>query len=144
MISPTGIEVASGIAAHPAAAPQPFSLRLVKGLEKALLYQSSEEIQLIDTGADKDGERALAAFSLGKLSGIGSQPGTSGISCCERVRPKAEYISPARPREVQQLELTAGCETREASIEQVLLKSPKKQQLDAANGQNESRNKGAL
>lgn len=71
-------------------------------------------------------------------------PGTSGISRCERVRPKAEYISPARPREVQQLVLTAGCETREASIEQVLLKSPKKQQLDAANGQNESRNKGAL
>lgn len=74
MISATGVDVASGIAAHPPATPQPFSLRLVKGLEKPLLYQSPEEIQLVDTGADKDGERALAAFSLGKLSGIVSQP----------------------------------------------------------------------
>lgn len=38
-------------------------------------------------------------------------PGTCGVSCCERVRPKAEYVSPAKPREVQQLVLTAGWET---------------------------------
>lgn len=37
--------------------------------------------------------------------------GTSGISPWERVRPKAEYVSLAKPHEVQQLVLTAGCET---------------------------------
>lgn len=73
MISATCVHVASGIAAHPPATSQPFSLRLVKGLEKALLCQSPQEIQLVNTGTDKDGERALAAFSLGKLSGIVSQ-----------------------------------------------------------------------
>lgn len=74
MISATCVDVASGTTAHPPDTPQPFSLRQEKGLEKALLYQSPEEIQLVDKGADKDGERALAVFSLGNLSGKVSQP----------------------------------------------------------------------
>lgn len=39
-------------------------------------------------------------------------PGTSGISPCERVRPKAEYVLTCKALRGQQLVLTAGCETR--------------------------------
>lgn len=66
-------------------------------LEVAWLHQCPEEIQPVDTGAGKDGERDLAAYPLANLSGAVSQPWRyydpgSDISRCERVRSKVEYI----------------------------------------------------
>lgn len=70
---------------------------LQEELEEALLYQCPQELQLLDAGADKDGEGDRAASLLTNLSGVVSQPWRyynpgSGVSRCDRVRSKAEYI----------------------------------------------------